>query len=70
MDGGVELWKKGGLRDWGVVRAEDEFSFGSERNELFYGGKIRRKIGFRPIEPDFAGIVGVSGEEQAIGAID
>src|SRR5712675_3052496 len=70
MDGVLELRKYGRLRDWHVVRAQDQFKFGSERGEFFYGRQVGGEIAFRAVQPDFAGIESVSGEEQAVGAVE
>ncbi len=70
MDGVLELCEDGRLGGRDVVRAQDQFNFGSEYGKLFHGGEECGEIRFGAVEPDFPGIEGVSGEEQTVGAVD
>ena len=52
------------------MSAEDEFYLRREIGEPLHGCDVGVEICFRAEEPDGAGIVGVAGEEQAVGAVD
>ncbi len=52
------------------MRAEDYFHLRREIGEPLYGRDVSVEICFGAEEPDRAGIVGVAGEEQAVGAVD
>ena len=52
------------------MRAKDEFYLRRHGGEFSNGREVGGEIGFRAVEPDFAGVVSISGEEQAVGTID
>ena len=57
------------LGEWHVMLAENELDLRSESGEALYRCDILIKIGFRPIKPDWRGIVSVSGEKQPVSPI-
>ena len=59
-----------GLREGHIVFAQDELELRSQRGEALYRSDVVIEIGLRTIEPDGRGIVGVAGEEQAVGAVE
>jgi hypothetical protein len=70
VEGRDESRQHGRLCDRNVVCAENEIHLWGEGSETFDRLFVGTKIGFGAVEPDGCGIVGVSGEEQAIGTID
>jgi len=70
INGDIELRKDGRLCDRNIVRAKGEFYLRCHGGEFSNGREVFGEIGFWAVEPDFAGVESVSGEEQAVGAVD
>ena len=70
LNGVYKFGEDGRLRYRNVVRAENEFELGFERGDFLDGGDVGVEVGFRAIQPDGSGIVGVAGEEEAVFAVE
>ncbi len=69
-EGGHELGQDGGIGGRHVVRAENLLHLWSECSELGDRRGVGVEVGFGAEEPDGPRIVGVAGEEQAVGAVE
>src|SRR5208283_2567937 len=59
-----------GLCHGNIMCAENEFQLRCQCRESRDRGGVRFEVGFRTIEPDAGWVVGVSGKEQAVGAVE
>src|SRR5580700_11814894 len=70
IERGDESWKYRGRCDRNIVSAHDYLDLRRERGQATNGSGVGIEIGFRPEEPDGRGVVGVTGKEQTVGAIE